>query len=150
MRQFQLIAVALIVAVVLASVRTQADEPAKKEVKAENKLVGTWKLVSAKYGGNEFKFPEGHTMLKHITPSHFMWVTYDGEGKAYRSAGGPYTLKGDKYEETPEYGFGDDFEGIKGKTHSFKWKVDGKKWHHTGELAGGTTIEEVWELVEKK
>jgi hypothetical protein len=150
MRQFQLIAVALVVAAVLASARTPADEPAKKEAKAENKLVGTWKLVSAKYGGNEFTFPEGHTMLKHVTPTQFMWVTYDKEGKAYRSAGGPYTLKGDKYEETPEYGFGDDFEGIKGKTHSFKWKVDGKKWLHNGELSGGLTIEEVWERVEKK
>src|SRR6516162_11499594 len=106
--------VVIVALAVPASLR--AEEP-KGAAKAENKLVGTWKLVSAKYGGNEFKFPEGHTMLKHVTPTQFMWVTYDSEGKAYRSAGGPYTLKGDKYEETPEYGFGDDFEGIKGKTH---------------------------------
>ncbi len=89
-------------------------------------------------------------MVKHITPTHFMWVTYDGEGKVTRTAGGTYTLKGEDYVENPEYGLGADFETIKGKAQTFKCKVDGNKWHHDGQLSNGLTIEEIWERIEKK
>ena len=59
--------------------------------------------------------------------------------------------KGEAYEETPEYGLSSDFEGIKGKVQSFKWRVDGNKWFHDGKLSrSGLTIEEVWERVERK
>jgi hypothetical protein len=68
----------------------------------------------------------------------------------YRAAGGPFTLKGDDYEETPEYGFSEDFNLIKGKPQSFKAKIEGNKWYHDGKLSNGLTIEEVWERVEKK
>lgn len=118
--------------------------------KTDNKLVGTWKLVSGKYGGNAFKFPEGTTMLKHVTPTQFMWATYDKDGKVTRAAGGGYTLKADVYEETPEYGISSDFDLIKGKAQTFTWKVDGNMWHHNGKLSNGLTIEELWERVEKK
>jgi hypothetical protein len=123
-----------------------ADEPAK----LEDKIIGTWKLISAKYSGEEVKFPEGSTMLKHITPSQFMWATYDKDGKVYRAAGGSYTLKGEEYAEAPEYGIGNDFELIKGKTHTFQCRIEGNTWHHDGKLSSGQTIEEVWERVAKK
>src|SRR5262245_4059542 len=90
------LAVIVVLAVPTASVQAQE----KKDAKPDNKLVGTWKLVSAKYGGKEYKFPEGHTMLKHVTPTQFMWATYDQDGKVTRAAGGGYTLKDDMYEET--------------------------------------------------
>jgi len=138
----------LAVVVALAVPAARADE--KKDAKTDNKLIGTWKLVSAKYGGKEFKFPAGHTMIKHVTPTQFMWVTYDEEGKVTRCAGGGYTLKGEVYEETPEYGISSDFDLIKGKAQTFTWKVDGNKWLHDGKLSNGLTIEEVWERVEKK
>jgi hypothetical protein len=140
------LAVIVLLAVPTASARAQE----KKDAKPDNKLVGTWKLVSAKYGGKEFKFPEGTTMLKHVTPTQFMWATYDKDGKVSRAAGGGYTLKGEVYEETPEYGIGADFDLIKGKAQTFKWKVDGNKWYHDGKLSNGLTIEEVWERIEKK
>jgi hypothetical protein len=141
----------VLLAAVVAAATTQivADET-KGDAKAENKLIGTWKLVSAKYGGKESQFPAGTTMLKHVTPSQFMWVTYDKDGKVTRAAGGSYTLKGDEYTETPEYGIGSDFAVIKGGTHTFRWKVEGNKWLHTGKLANGLTIDEVWERVEKE
>ncbi|MCI0705616.1 MAG: hypothetical protein L0241_31535 [Planctomycetia bacterium] len=140
---------AVVVALAVPAASARAEEP-KKDAKTDNKLVGTWKLVSAKYGGKEFKFPEGTTMLKHITPAQFMWVTYDKDGKVTRAAGGGYTLKGEMYEETPEYGISADFDIIKGKAQTFKWKVDGNKWLHNGKLSNGLTIDEVWERVEKK
>jgi hypothetical protein len=126
-----------------------AEEPKSKNGPA-NKLVGTWKLISAKYGGQDFKFPEGVIMLKHVTPEQFTWLRYGSDGKVTDIAGGGCTIKGNQYEEAPEYGLGDSFEVIKGKTHSFEWKVAGNKWYHSGKLANGLTIEEVWERVEKK
>lgn len=126
------------------------SEGANGDAKSENKLVGTWKLISAKYGGEEVKFEEGVTTVKHVTTAQFMWSSYDKEGKVTRAAGGDYTLKGDVYEETPKYGISDDFDVIKGKPQSFKWKVEGNKWYHNGKLSNGLTIDEVWERVEKK
>ncbi len=133
---------------VLASATARADEP--KDVAAGRKLVGTWKIVSAKYGGNEYTFPAGATTIKHVTPTHFMWVTYDADGKVTRCAGGTYTLKGNIYEEKPEYGLSADFDVIKGKPQTFKCKVQDGKWHHDGKLSNDLTIEEVWERVDKK
>ena len=141
------VGLALVAAVVFASARAAAREP---EAKLENKLIGTWKLVSAKYGGTEAKFPEGWTMLKHVTTTHFMWATYDGEGKVSRALGGPYSMNGTKYEELPEYGVGNVLQLLKGKPQPFDWKVEGNKWYHNGKLSSGTTIEEVWERVQNK
>lgn len=143
-------AVCLALFVLAGSIPTASSAEAKSEAKSENKLVGTWKLVSAKYGGEEYKFDEGTTTLKHVTPSQFMWASYDKDGKLTRAAGGDYTTKGDLYEETPAYGFSSDFEGIKGKPQTFMWKVEGNKWYHVGKLSSGLTIDEVWERVERK
>jgi hypothetical protein len=79
-----------------------------------------------------------------------MWLSYDADGKMIRGAGGSYTLKGEDFSDTPEYGMGDDFNVVKGKTHVFKCKVEGDKWYHTGKLESGLVIEEVWERVAKK
>lgn len=105
MRKIQTMALALLVVVACASACSAADEP-KDQGAAANELVGTWKLVSAKYGGREAQFPEGTTMLKHMTRTHYMWVTYDKDGQVIRTAGGPYTFKGGVLESTPEYGAG--------------------------------------------
>jgi hypothetical protein len=135
----------VVVALTVVTVAARSDDP-----KADTKLVGTWKLVSAKYGGQDFKFPEGTTHIKHVTPTQFMWATYDKDGLVTRAAGGTYTLDGEKYVETPEYGVSDDFKVIKGKAQSFKCKVDGNKWFHNGTLSNGVEIEEVWQRVDKK
>src|SRR5215470_11994802 len=64
-----------------ASGRSTADEPKKAEAMTENKLVGTWKMVKARYGGREAQFSEGHTEFKHITPAHFILVAFEKDGK---------------------------------------------------------------------
>ena len=80
-----------------------------------------------------------------------MWVRYDTEGIVKHAMGGGYTLKGEDYAETTEYGTtSGDFTVMKGKTHTFKVKVDGNKLYQKGKLNSGLTIEEVWERVEKK
>jgi hypothetical protein len=145
-RMFNLMAC---VAVLIAATQVVADEP-KSDSKTDNKLIGTWKLVSAKYDGKDSNLLETTTTLKHITPTQMMWVSYDMDGKVTRAAGGTYTLKGDDFSDTPEYGVGSDFSAVKGETHTFKCKIEGNKWYHTGKLASGLKIEEVWERVEKK
>jgi hypothetical protein len=127
----------------------RAAEP-NADSKTEHKLVGTWKLLSAKYGGREARFQPGVTTLKHVTPSQFMWASYDKNGTVTRAAGGDYTLKGEVYEETPRYGLSSDFDEIKGKPQTFKWNVEGNRWIHIGKLSSGLTIDEVWERVDKK
>lgn len=136
----------LILGLALTAAVARADEP-QAGAKLEEKLLGTWKLISARYGGREAKFPEGVTMLKHVTSTQFMWATYDGEGKLTRAAGGGYMLTGGVYEETPEYGISRDFDLIKGKTHTFQCKIEGNRWYNDGKLSSGLTIEEVWERV---
>jgi hypothetical protein len=140
---------AVIIALAVMAATAWSADP-KPEAKSDHKLVGTWKLISAKYNGQAAEFPAGVTTLKHVTPSQFMWTTYDKDGTVTRAAGGAYTLKGEAYEETPEYGISEDFELIKGKAQTFKWKVEGNKWYHNGKLSNGLTIDEVWERVESK
>jgi hypothetical protein len=153
MRQIAIMLLASGIAAAYSDTISAADEPTKAEAKPDNELVGTWKLVSAKYNGQENKLPDGLTMLKHVTPVQFMWAIYDKDGKVESALGGPYTLNGDKYDETPEYGFADTLDSLKelkGKIQSFTWKIKGNKWYHDGKLSSGVTIEEVWERVEKK
>ena len=129
---------ALIIALAVTAATGWSAE-SNGDAKSDNKLVGTWKIITGEV-----------TTVKHVTPTQFMWATYDKDGKVTRAAGGGYTLKGEVYEETPEYGIGSDFDLIKGKPQTFKWKVERNKWYHNGKLSNGMTIEEVWERVEKK
>jgi hypothetical protein len=127
-----------------------ADDSRRAEASAVNQLVGTWKMVKAKFGGKEFKIPEGTRQFKHITPTHYMFVDIDKDGNVFDARGGPYTLKGETFESTPEYGVSEVFRDLKGKRQSFVCKVEGDKWYHNGTLSNGLTIEEVWERVAPK
>src|SRR5947209_4910456 len=89
-----------VVAVLAAATAARADDP-KGEAKTDDKLVGTWKRVSAKYDGRESALPAGFTQLKHVTPGHFMWALYGEDGKVVAALGGTYTAKGEEYVETP-------------------------------------------------
>jgi hypothetical protein len=128
--------------------RAVADEPQGKDATA-NKLVGTWKLVSGKYGGQRSLLPEVGTTIKHMTPTHYTWVTYGRDGEVTRIGGGLYAFNGKVLESTLEYGMGSDIKSRKGKRHTYECKVEAKKLYQSGALSTGLTLEEVWELVEK-
>jgi hypothetical protein len=130
-------------------IRLAADEP-KGEGAAANKLLGTWKLVSAKYDGRESTLPKEATTLKHVTPTHYTWLTFGKDGQTTRTQGGPYEFDGEVLKSTPEYGMGPGFEAIKGKVQSFEIKFHGERFFQNGTLSTGTTLEEVWERVEKQ
>ena len=143
---FRLLTLALIVTIVIGT-QAVADD-SKADPRAENKLVGTWKLVSASYGGRQSTLPEDATTLKHITPTHYTWLTYDMEGTVTRGAGGTYTFEADEFTQMGIYGLAATVALVKGK-NTYKCKVEGNKWYHTGILANGLTIEEVWERIEE-
>jgi hypothetical protein len=110
-------------------------------------LIGTWKIVSGKYGGREGGPGEG-TTLKHITPAHFMVVSYNTKtGEVTRAFGGTHVVDGAHYKETPRYGFGSDFQAVRDQEHTFECKVEADRLYQTGKLASGLTIEEVWERI---
>jgi hypothetical protein len=127
----------------------RATEQGGKEA-AEQRQIGTWKLVSAKDGDQDLDLAKLGTTLKHVTPTGFVWLSFDPETKVVsRTAGGTYILNGDQYEETPQYGFGSDFNGIREKPQSFSLKIEGDRWHHVGALSSGQKIDEVWERCRK-
>jgi hypothetical protein len=152
MRLFEISLLSLIVGLATATTTTPAyaEDP---KAKSEGKLVGTWRLVSKKdQAGREIELPQGVKIIKLMTPTHWTAITYNEDGEVSRAFGGTYTLKDDTFEEVPEFGISStyDLDRLKGKTQSFRCKIDGNKWSHSGTLSNGGTINEVWERVEKK
>src|SRR5262249_61226652 len=92
--------VSLVAVAAFTSGRSTADHSKKVEAMTENKLVGTWKMVKARYGGKEANvLSEEHTEFKHVTPAHFILVAIDKDGKVGGAIGGAFTLRGGKYGE---------------------------------------------------
>ncbi len=111
--------------------------------------LGTWQLVSTKYGdAKEFSdYPKESQRLKLITATHFTWVDYDTRTKKISSsAGGPYGLREGAYTETIEF-VGDGMETYLGKKQEFTIRIDGDKLFQSGQLSDGLKIEEVWQRV---
>jgi hypothetical protein len=108
-------------------------------------LVGTWRLVSAKSRGETIDFPPGTTILKHLTPTHFVWLHHDRTGRITQAGGGSYFVSGNRYHETPEYGLGEGIQPLIGKRQSFTVRIAEGRWYHSGKESNGDVIEEIWE-----
>jgi hypothetical protein len=112
-------------------------------------LVGTWEMVSTKYGDatESSPVPDDLKSMKFITPTHFIWVHFDPKTKKIsNSMGGTYSLSGSTYIEKPEFAFEGMGEFV-GKEQKFTAKLDGDKWIHSGELSNGVKLEEIWRRV---
>ncbi len=121
----------------------------------DHQLVGTWKLVSVRNGGYPDLFNYGplskRETIKHITPTHFMTVTYGENGTVLWGSGGTYKLKEVQHTETIEYGiapFEKPFKG-KGISRSFDINISGANLRLTESIPDGTR-EELWERIESK
>jgi type 1 glutamine amidotransferase len=113
------------------------------------RIVGTWKLVSTKYGDAPEHTPYNgpSTRNKIINPTHFVWVEVEPSShKLLSSAGGKYILTGNSYTETIDFA-GSGMEEYAGKPQKFTVRVEGDKLTQSGELSDGLKIEEVWERV---
>lgn len=114
-------------------------------------IEGTWRMVSFRYGGEGVlqKVAGDRVMLKHITPGHFIWADSSAKTKKVsRMAGGTFTLKGSAYQETVEYGMGEDIQALLGKGQVFNDTITSQTWHHHGNLSTKFEIEENWERVQ--
>src|SRR5947209_5502164 len=79
---------------------------ARQPPKEGGNHLGTWQLVSTKYGdAKDFSdYPKERQRIKMITATHFSWVDYDTKTrKVSSSAGGPYKLQGEVYTETIDF-----------------------------------------------
>jgi hypothetical protein len=127
--------------------RAAAPAPATS-TDLRSSLVGTWKMTSMKVNGEKNDLPDTEVTYKHVTPAGFTWLSYHKDsGEVFRAAGGTYTLEGDKYTEKIEYGMSSDYKAVKNASHTFKCRIDGDTWHHTGELANGVKLDEEWTRV---
>jgi hypothetical protein len=114
-----------------------------------NPIMGTWQLAMYKYGSSASSFikvPAEAGRIKMITDSHFIWVQYNkATGKITGSAGGTYTLTGNSYTESLDFGLG--MDTYIGKDPVYTVKVEGDNLFLSGNLTEGYKIEEVWERV---
>jgi hypothetical protein len=121
----------------------------QSSTKADSNPLGTWELVSTKYG--DAKAFEDYTKerkrVRMITATHFLWVDYDTKTKKVSaSAGGPYTYHDGSYIETIDFA-GEGMETYVGKKQEFTIRIDGDKFFQSGQLSDGLKIEEVWQRV---
>ncbi|HEY6224138.1 MAG TPA: hypothetical protein VIW26_10155 [Gemmatimonadales bacterium] len=118
---------------------------ARRPAASKEGVVGTWRLVSANANGKAVDIPAGTTVLKHLTPTDFVFVYYTQQGLITVAGGGRYTLKGNRYEESVEYGVGEGMAPYIGKTEVFTLRLEGDRWYHSGTETDGSVVEEVWE-----
>ena len=123
---------------------------AEKPVKDVPSHIGTWRLVSTKYGdAKEFSdVSKDEPHIKMITPTHFIWVIHDPKTKLVSaSMGGSYRLEGASYTETVEFYLPEGMKTYLGKDQLFTIKIEGDRLFQSGKLSDGQKIEEVWQRV---
>ena len=112
-------------------------------------IQGTWQLVSCKYGPTASgftDFPEVMHRIKVINETHFIWVQYDTlSRKVVSSAGGSYTIIGNTYTESLDFGLA--MDGYLKQNHTYTVKVEGDIFFLSGLLAPDYKIEEIWKRV---
>ena len=126
-----------------------ALQAADKSEASTSSHLGTWRLLSTKYGeATEFtNYPDTSKRLKLITATHFTWVEVENANKMVRSsAGGTYTFNSGEYTETIEFA-GEGMEAFLGKPQKFSIRIDGDTLHQSGQLSNGLKIEEKWTRV---
>ena len=114
-----------------------------------SEILGTWKLVSYKYGESDIKFAtDSFQRIKLITPTYFTWIHYSNKDKMVSEmAGGTYTLSGGDYVEKIGFG-GYTMKSYIDKEQVFKVKIEGGKMYIFGVMTDNQRIEEIWEKIE--
>ena len=95
-------------------------------------LVGTWELKEQRLSADQpaFDFPDFVNYVKHVTPSHFIWVQYNDEGDVVSGAGsGTYSYDGSEYTEMIEMMYPPNV--MLGGKYTFTCELDdNKQWTH--------------------
>jgi hypothetical protein len=133
---FGLLALALPTALLL--VRAEPS-PAAVPSQLAKELIGTWVLVGEP--GKAGEAPAAGGRLKFFTGRHWAITQADPKtGLTIFHHGGTYTLKGDQYRETVEYG-NESSTNLIGRTFKFTIKVEGDTFTQIGV---GNPWTEVW------
>ncbi len=129
----------------------QSGQFTTDEKQLREKLVGSWKILSATIDGKPSELHKTSITLKHITPVHMIWLGYQPEDrKVFRSAGGSWTIRDGKYVETMRYGLSERFkEESFGKAYAFDCRFEGDRWIQSGKFPNGVFLEEVWQRVQE-
>lgn len=114
-----------------------------------SEILGTWKLVSYKYGESDIQFAtDGFQRIKLITPTYFTWIHYSTKDKMVSEmAGGTYTLNGGDYVEKIGFG-GESMKAYFNKEQVFKIKIKDGKMYLFGVMTDNQRIEEIWEKID--
>jgi|GEM_PF-2129500 len=112
-------------------------------------LVGSWRIVSASFGGVPSELHKNSITIKHITPVHIIWIGYQPEDRRiFRSAGGSWKVVDGKYIETMRYGLDEKFkQNIFGKDFTFDVKFEGDLWIQSAKLPDGSEMIETWQRI---
>jgi len=112
-------------------------------------ILGTWKLVSYKYGESDIQFATNRVQkIKLITPTYFTWIHYINEDKMVSEvAGGTYTFSGGDYVEKIGFG-GSTMKSYIDKEQAFKIKIEEGKMYVFGVMTDNQRIEEIWEKID--
>lgn len=107
-------------------------------------LAGNWRISAREMDGkmNPIK-PGARKTIKILTGKRFQWVAINTEtGEFFGTGGGTYTFKNGTYTENIDF-FSRDSSRV-GAALSFKGKVDGNNWDHSGLSSKGEPIHEIW------
>ncbi|MFM8407337.1 MAG: hypothetical protein ACKN94_08465 [Pirellulaceae bacterium] len=128
--------------------KTNAAIPSDDQIR--EKLVGSWRIVSASFGGVPSELHRTSITLKHITPVHLIWIGYQPEDRRiFRSAGGSWKVVNGKYIETMRYGLDPQFkQNVFGKDFAFDCRFDGDLWIQSATLPDGSEMIETWQRVQ--
>ena len=138
-RRMFAVAIAALLSIGGAALIYAEEEAPKAETepsKLHDDLIGAWTLAST---------PDGQDLssqrrLKFFGRKHWTVTQSDEDGAIQYHHGGTYTLDGDEYVETIEYGMGQTAQLV-GQKFTFKIKVEGDKYTQTGV---GNPYNEVW------
>ncbi|RFS24981.1 membrane or secreted protein [Chitinophaga silvatica] len=111
-------------------------------------LVGNWRISSREQNGKMNNMPlAARRTLKILTGTRFQWIAINIEtGEFFGSGGGTYTFENGTYTEKIEF-FSRDNSRV-GAVLSFKGKVAGNDWDHSGLSSKGEPIHEIWSKTE--
>ena len=135
------IALLLVTSVIRGAQKPNSEAEA---LRIRRELPGTWDCVMQ----DDVAAQISH--IKHVTPTHYTWVTYDRQRNAILAvSGGTWSLQDGKYQEACEFASAS-HEHLRGKTFQFKIDLVRDKWSIQGVPGTEIEVEEIWKRVKPR
>ena len=135
-----------------------------RNLPVENPLEGKWRLVSSMQEPQTSQQAPADSISYHkvLTTNNFTWIIYSKtSGELIATAGGSYSLEGEKYTEYLDYIYPHD-AALLSSSIPFLCQIEGNRWIHSGYIEvreydslindyvslSKYKLEEIWERVE--